>query len=101
MATARRTFVCFSSALGRPRSAKTLPELGTTSGLFFLLAISHLIVRPGFIEPSTNQLDIFPRRLYPARRLLLERMKHVDSTLKLDCINRPVGVRAVVLDHFK
>src|SRR5216684_8902136 len=101
MATASLTFVCFSSALVTPRSAKTLPELGTTSGLFFVFGISHLIVRPGFVEPSSNQLDIFPCRPYPARGLLLERMKHVDSIFKLDRVNGPIGVCAMVLDHFE
>src|SRR6267143_2277454 len=101
MATASLTFVCFSSALTTPRSAKTLPELGTTSGLFLVFGISHLIVRSGFVEPSTNQLDIFPCCLYAARRLLLERMEHVDSTLEFDRVNGPIGVCAMVLDHFK
>src|ERR1700693_5153683 len=101
MATASRTLVCFSSALAMPRSAKTFPELGTTSDLFFVFRISHLIVRPGFVEPSANQFDIFPRRLYPAGRLLLERMKHVDSTPKFNRVNSAIGVRAIVLDHFE
>src|SRR5229473_8694745 len=42
MATARRAFVCFSSAFGRPRSAKTFPELGIIPVLFFRAAISYL-----------------------------------------------------------
>lgn len=74
---------------------KTLPELGTTSALFFLFGISQLIVRPGFIKPSANQFDILPRRLYPARRFLLERMKHVDSSLKCDRVNHPIRVCAM------
>ena len=80
---------------------KTLPELGTTSALFFLFGISQLIVRPGFIKPSANQFDILPRRLYPARRFLLERMKHVDRTAKFDRVNSWIGVCAMVFDHFK
>src|SRR5713101_9308380 len=28
-------------------------------------------------------------------------MKHVDNIFKLDRINRPIGVRAMVLDHFE
>src|SRR5260370_892501 len=101
MATASLTFVCFSSGLVTPRSAKTLPELGTTSDLVFLFGISHLIVRLGFVEPPSNQLDIFPCGLYPARRLFLERMKHVDCALKFDRVHRPIGVCAMVLDYFE
>src|SRR5260370_11941486 len=84
-----------------PRSAKTLPELGTTFGLFFLFVISHLIVRPGFIESCTGQFDISPGSLYATRRLFLESMKHVNSSLKFDRVNRPKGVCAKVLDHLK
>src|SRR5260370_8471977 len=84
-----------------PRSAKTLPELGTTFGLFFLFVISHLIVRPGFIESCTGQFDISPGSLYATRRLFLESMKHVNSSLKFDHVNRPKGVCAKVLYHLK
>src|ERR1700732_2551205 len=98
IATASRTFVCFSSALVTPRSAKTLPELGITSGLTLPFCISHLIVGPSIVEPSTNQHGIFPCRLYPARGLLLEGMKHVDRVLKFDRVHRSIGVSAMVLD---
>src|SRR5882672_8343174 len=43
IATARRTLVCFSSALGNRRSANTLPELPATSSfLLFLFAMPRL-----------------------------------------------------------
>ncbi len=42
MATARRTLVCFSCALGRRRSAKTLPELLTMRILPLFLGMAFL-----------------------------------------------------------
>src|SRR5258708_36322798 len=75
-----------------PRSAKTLPELGTTFGLFFLFVISHLIVRPGFIESCTGQFDISPGSLYATRRLFFESLEHVNSSFKFEPVNPPKGV---------
>src|SRR5260370_17214137 len=81
-----------------PRSAKTLPELGTTFGLFFLFVISHLIVRPGFIESCTGQFDISPGSLYATRRLFLESMNHVNNSLKFDNVSPPKRACAKFLD---
>lgn len=46
-----RTFVYFSSATDRLRSLKTLPELLTTSGLFFTDAMFSLGVQLRQTEP--------------------------------------------------
>ena len=59
------------------------------------------MVGPSIVKPSTNQLGIFPCRLYPARGLLLEGMKYVDRVLKFDRVHRSIGVSAMVLDYFE
>src|SRR6266849_6351358 len=64
IATARRTLVCFSSALGSRRSAKTLPELrATVCFLLFLLAMPRLVVLLSQSEPLGYQLHISSRCL--------------------------------------
>src|SRR6266478_2981715 len=101
IATARRTFVCFSSPLRSPRSANTLPELRTTDSLFRPFAISLLVVLAGHSEPPRNQLDVGLRRLSALRRLLLERMQDIDCVLELYRVYRPVRIAAVVRDDFQ
>src|SRR5271156_937255 len=101
MATARRTLVCFSSARGRPRSAKTLPELGITPSLFLVLAMLRLVVL--FCQSKTlrDQVDIRLGRSDATGRFLLENVQHVDGALKPYRIGGPVRVAAIVLDDLK
>jgi hypothetical protein len=82
--------------LGTPRSTKTLPELGTTRGLLRRFAVSRLIINPRLAEPPGYQLNIFPRRLHAAGRLLLKRVQYVYCVLKPDRIGGPIGVAAVI-----
>src|SRR2546425_13363991 len=101
IATARRTFVCFSSALRSPRSANTLPELRTTDSLFRPFAISCLVVLAGHSEPPRNKLDVGLRRLSALRRLLLKRMHYINRMLELYRVSRPVSIAAVVGNDFQ
>src|SRR5271170_4243835 len=84
-----------------PRSAKTLPELAIMRDLFFVFDMAHLIVRPGFMEPSGEQLDIFACGLDSTRRLLLERMQNVNCMFELDRIHHAIGAGAMICDHFE
>src|ERR1700693_2894951 len=84
-----------------PRSAKILPELGITRDLFFVFDMAHLIVRPGLMEPCSDQLDIFARGLYSTRRLLVERTQNVNCIFKLDRVLHAIGVGAMIRDHFE
>src|SRR5271156_792810 len=84
-----------------PRSAKTLPELAVTRDLFFVFDMAHLIVRPGFMEPSGDQLDIFACGLYSTGRLLLERMQNVNCMFELDRVHHTTGAGAMIRDHFE
>src|SRR5229473_5697980 len=101
MAKARRTLVCFSSALGRPRSAKTLPELGITSSLFLLIAMLCLVMLSCQTKPASSQFDIRLRCSDTAGRFLLEQVEYVDGALKPHGVGRPIRVAAVVLDDLK
>src|SRR6266566_6299976 len=101
IATARRTFVCFSSASRSPRSANTFPELRATDPLFRPFAISCLVVLAGDSEPPRNQVHIALSRLSALRRLLLERMQHVNRMLELYHVHGPVSIAPVVGDDFQ
>ena len=84
-----------------PRSAKTLPELAVTRDLFFVFDMAHLIVRPGFMEPSGDQLDIFACGLYSTGRLFLECMQNVNCMFELDRVHHATGAGAIIRDHFE
>src|SRR5260370_3164920 len=101
MGAAGRTFVCFSSASRSPRSANTFPELRTTDPLFRPFAISRLVVLAGDSEPPRNQVHIALGRLFALRRLLLERMQHVNRMLELYRVHGPVSIAAVVGENFQ
>src|SRR5450432_1467785 len=101
MATARRARVCFSAASRRPRSAKTLPELGTTISLFFPFAISRLVILGGGFQSSRDQIHIRLSGLDSFRGLLLKRVQDVDRSLKLHRVVRPVCIASGVLHNFQ
>src|SRR5437879_5922405 len=69
-----------SSGLGKPRSAKTLPLLGSTSGVFafvFLFATPVLIVFFRVPQSLHDEVDFLLGGLDTLRGLLLEGMEHV------------------------
>ncbi len=101
IATAKRTFVCFSSAFGRPRSANTLPELATTRGLSFGFAIPHLKVHPGLLKSPAYLFNSPFCRSYASGRLLLESVEHVNHTFKSARVNRTIGVSTMIFDNLE
>src|SRR6266852_4955406 len=81
---ARSAFASSSSGLGKPKSAKTFPLLGSASGrlfVFFLLTDPFRILFLRYLEPSLDELDFVLRRF--------------DTCL------RPVRTSLVVLDDFQ
>src|SRR5271170_8394666 len=106
IASARRTFVCFSPASRSPRSANTFPELRTIDSLLLdslvrPFAISCLVVLAGYFEPPRNQVDIALGCFSSPRRFLLERMQHVNRMLELYRVHGPVSISAMVGDDFQ
>src|ERR1035438_837443 len=106
IATARRTFVCFSPASRSPRSANTFPELRTIDSLFLdslfrRFAISCLVVLAGHSQPTRDQLHITLGRLSALRRLLLERVQHINRMLELYRVHGPESIAAVVRDDLE
>src|ERR1700690_50222 len=82
-ATASRTFVSSSAASGRPRSAKTLPELATTLlTLLACLAVPRLVICLRRLEASLNHFNIRLRRARPTWRFLLKTGQDVQRMLK-------------------
>src|SRR5437870_537527 len=101
IATARRTFVCFSSASGNPRSAKTLPELRTMVVLLFLFAISNLVIFLRSFQPLADQSHVRQAGLHTFCRLLLEGVKHINCALKSNGVNRPIRIASMVFYDFE
>lgn len=100
--TASWTLVFFSSARGKPRSAKTFPELGTKrSLLLFFPAIPHLVVFTRPFQALRNKLNVRPRRPDARRRLFLEGVEHIYGFGESHGIYRTICVAAKILDDFK
>src|SRR5579862_6119073 len=97
MATARRTFVSFSSAFGSWRSAKTLPELRVTCFPLPLVVMTCLVIFLSQFEPLGYQLNVFSWRFDSARGLLLKSVEHIDSIRKTNRIDRSICVAAIIL----
>src|SRR5208282_5222876 len=91
------------SAPGKPRSAKTLPELVSTSFPSTLrFAISHFLrQRRGDLQSRANNVHVLLRRGDSTRALLLEAMEDKDGFLKFHGVNGAIGAVAVVLDDFQ
>src|SRR5262245_20459966 len=100
MATAKRTLVCFSAAWGSPRSVKTLPELRATSVLFFVFAITLLVILFGRFQSAADQIHVRLRCFDAFRRFLLKRMEHINGVFETDRVYRPIGIPTVVFDDF-
>src|SRR5208282_5838713 len=88
IATARRTFVCFSPASRSPRSANTFPELRTTDSLFLdtlfrPFAISRLVVLACHSATSSGTRAA--------------RKAHARTSP----YTRPVSIAAMVRDNFQ
>src|ERR1035438_6758122 len=83
--TTRPALIRCSPASARPRSANTLPEPGSISGVF-LLGIPHLA--PQMFEALPDQFHIGPGRSDPPFRFLLKGMDHVDRVPNGDCVYR-------------
>src|SRR6266850_1182402 len=90
MATAKRTLVCFSSAWGSPRSVKTLPELRTTSVLFFAFAIMLLVILFGRLQSAADQIHVRFRCFDAFCRFLLKGMEHINGAFEADSVYRPI-----------
>src|SRR5579863_4551584 len=106
MATARRTLVCFSWALGRRRSAKTLPELLVMGILPSFLGLAFfgmacLIFDAGCVQPLRDYPDIFSRCANAAGRFLLENMEYIDGPRELDRIDGTIGAATIVFDDLQ
>src|ERR1019366_4289180 len=101
MATARRTRACFSPASRKPRSANTLPELRVTFSVLLPFAISSLVIFCRGFEPARDQFHVRLRRRPALGRFFLERVQHIDSMLKLHCVDGAVSIAAVVRCDFK
>src|SRR5882724_8781066 len=88
-----------SPASGRPRSANTLPVLGSCSRDSFF-GILHLSSQ--LFEPLPDQVHLWLRRRDPGLRLLLEGVDHVNRFSDRDGIDRavrPAGVTSGNLHH--
>src|SRR6266496_1461517 len=86
IATARRTFVCFSLASRSPRSANTFPELRTTDSLFRLFAISIPVL--GYASAQNR----------PLRISSTSRQERSARSFGLGLQFRQVGVQLVLRD---
>src|SRR5262245_46429328 len=96
MATARRTFVCFSSASRNPRSANTLPELRTIVVLLFLFAIANLVIFLRSFQPLADPFHVRQTGLHTFCRLLLEDVKHINCVLKSHGVNGAIRIAPMV-----
>src|SRR6266849_9226686 len=98
-----------SSGRERPKSAKTLPLLASTSCLgapvfrFGLLVrdVPFLIMLLCSAQPLLDQIDFMLRSLSPLLRLLLEDMQGVDKARELHRIDSPVSAAMMIRDHFE
>src|ERR1039458_5121375 len=97
MAAPSRTFVSSSSASGRPMSAKTLPLLGITRSMIFLV-ISLLVILLRHSQTRPDQSNVGLPSFNAARRLLLKRVKYIDTALETNRVDRSVGVHVIILD---
>src|SRR5271170_5210984 len=94
-ATASRTFESSSAASGRPRSAKTLPELATTLlTLLACLAIPRLVIYLCRLQAPLNHFNIRLRRARPTWRFLLKTVQDVQRMLKSHYI--PIALRLAI-----
>src|SRR5450755_3028437 len=82
-----------SPASGRPRSAKTLPVLGSQLRASFF-GILHLASQ--LFEPLPDKAHIRLRRGNPGLGLLLKGMDHVNRITDRDRIDRAVGSACVI-----
>src|ERR1700688_51848 len=82
-----------SPASAKPRSANTLPVLGSCSRTF-LFGILHLT--PQLFEPLPDQFHLRLRCRDPGLGLLLEGVDHVNRFSNRDRIDRAVGSASVM-----
>src|ERR1039457_4611679 len=82
-----------SPASARPRSANTLPVLGSCSRTF-LFGIIHLTSQ--LFEPLPDQFHLRLRCRDPGLGLLLEGVDHVNRFSNRDRIDRAVGSATVI-----
>src|SRR5436309_3011894 len=93
MRMARSAFASSSSEFGKPKSAKTFPLLGSTSGLFFAFFLPSNPFRILFLrelQPFLDEFDFVLRRLDTLLGFLLEGMEHEDCLRKADRIDSSV-----------
>src|SRR5258708_3988657 len=101
-ATASRTFVSSSAASGRPRSAKTLPELATTLLTpLACLAIAHLVICLRRLWAPLNHFTIRLRRARPTWRFLLKTVQDVQRMLKSHHIPCAKRVGFIIAHHLQ
>src|SRR5262249_10623537 len=85
-------------------SAKTLPLLGSTSGLLIFVFLGSNPFRIVFLrqlQPFSDKLDFLLWRLDTRLRFLLESVEHVDRLGEPDRVDGPVGASLVVHDDPK
>src|SRR5947209_14501606 len=91
--TTKPAFIRCSPASAMPRSANTLPVLGSRSS-DSLFGILHLISQ--LFDPLADQVDLGLRRGNPRLRLLLKRVNHVNRFSDGDRIDGAVGSPSVI-----
>src|ERR1019366_316950 len=93
MRTTSPALIRCTPASGRPRSANTLPVLGSCSRAS-LFGILHLTSQ--LFEPLTDEFHLRFRRRDPSLGLLLEGVYHVNRFSDRDRIDRAVGSASAV-----
>src|SRR5437764_6346037 len=107
IASARRSFVCRSSASAKPRSANTLPvpRMIASSPWFvlsaFCFAMAGLVILLCDLQSSFDQVDIQLGGLDALGRFFLKGVKHVDDLLEAHEVDRPVSLSVMVFDQFE
>src|ERR1035437_1331035 len=86
--TTRPALIRCSPASGSPRSANTLPVLGSRSRAS-LFGILHLASQ--LLEPLPDEFHLRFRRRDPGLGFLLEGVDHVNRFSDRDCVDRAVG----------
>src|ERR1700693_237120 len=94
----KRAFISSWSALGRPRSAKTLPLPSVTLALLVVFLLVFMFVLPFFVvsfrgcQPLVNQADVLLRGDDARLGFLLESMQDVNKPSKADGIHRAPSI---------
>src|SRR5580692_192108 len=95
-----RAFRSSCSGLGRPRSAKTLPEPSSTRTFFLRMSVLPFPVMPFRLgKAPADQLNLLFRRRDAGLRFLLEHVQDIHRIVEMRGVDGPIRVRAVPLDN--